>query len=166
MTKEQYLKMTNPLRQSPRATKILHIANRICTGAAYILYPALILYFAIKRDPILAKALIVPLNSFIILSAGRLLINAPRPYEVFDVPPIIPKNTKGKSFPSRHVFCIFLIGMTFLAISPVPWVGIVLMVLGVFLAIVRALSGVHFPKDVIVGAICGVVFGYVGFYLL
>ena len=49
---------------------------------------------------------------FVGLSVVRKIINAPRPYEKFDMPPVLEKDTKGKSFPSRHVFSVFIIAMT------------------------------------------------------
>ena len=107
----------------------------------------------------------MPLGSFVILSALRKGINAPRPYEVYETSPLIPKNTKGKSFPSRHVFSIFIIGMTFYYCCPAPELGIVILILGIFLAILRVVSGVHFIKDVVAGALLGILMAELGFYL-
>ena len=36
---------------------------------------------------------------------------------------------------------------------------------GIILAIVRVLGGVHFPRDVVVGAMIGILFGMIGFRL-
>ncbi len=164
MTKEQYIKMTEPVRSNPKLAHMLHILNRLFTGIEYVCYPLLLGYLAWNRKPELAQAIIVPLDGFIILSVFRYFINARRPYEVFEMPPIIPKKTKGKSFPSRHVFCAVLIGMTFLFVAPYLWMGICLLIVGVLLAVVRVITGVHFPRDVIAGMLCGVVAGL--FFLL
>ena len=63
-----------------------------------------------KKDPDAVRALLVPGISFGAVSLFRWAFRAPRPYEVFETTPVIKKNTKGKSFPSRHVFSIFVIG--------------------------------------------------------
>lgn len=104
----------------------------------------------------------VPGISFVVISVFRYLYCAPRPYEVFDLPPVIPKDTRGKSFPSRHVFSIFIIGMTFF--WKMPLAGVLIGAAGIFMAVVRVLGGVHFPKDVIAGAALGILAGLVGFY--
>jgi membrane-associated phospholipid phosphatase len=114
----------------------------------------------------LLYALLVPGISFVLVSVFRRIVNAPRPYEVFDGVPVIAKDTLGKSFPSRHAFSIFIIGMAFCACCPLAWAGPVILVLGVALAVIRVIAGVHFPRDVIAGALAGILLGYVGFWLI
>ena len=66
----------------------------------------------------------------------------------------------GRSFPSRHVFSAFLIGTLWGMYSP-PVCALVIL-LGVILAVERVLLGIHFIKDVICGAIIGVLSGFIG----
>lgn len=176
MKKETYLYMIQSLKKRPSLAKGIIGANSIITKAIYIAYPCLLGYllvfdpgitFALDHflESMFFKALLVPLGSFVILSALRKGINAPRPYEVYETSPLIPKNTKGKSFPSRHVFSIFIIGMTFYYCCPAPELGIVILILGIFLAILRVVSGVHFIKDVVAGALLGILMAELGFYL-
>ena len=87
---------------------------------------------------------------------GRYLINRKRPYEKFDVPPVIPKDTKGKSFPSRHVFSATVIAMTFLFMSPWMWLGVALLFVALLEGVVRVVSGVHYISDVIAGMVVGI----------
>ena len=94
----------------------------------------------------------------------RKIINAPRPYEKFDMSPVLEKDTKGKSFPSRHVFSVFIIAMTIFYEH--PGAGVMLGIIGLLLGIVRVLVGVHEPKDIIVGALAGIVCGIVGYYVI
>ena len=78
--------------------------------------------------------------------------------------PVIPKSTKGKSFPSRHVFCVAIIGVTALyALPKLPVIGIIILVIAVLMAVLRVCSGVHFPRDVIAGFLCGVLMGAAGY---
>nr|WP_276515602.1 phosphatase PAP2 family protein [Tissierella carlieri] len=109
------------------------------------------------------RVFLTPGISFMLVSSFRNHTDFPRPYEVLDIVPIINKSTKGRSFPSRHVFSAFVIAMTLYYIS-VP-VGVILMFAGIILAIVRVLGGVHFPRDVVVGAMIGILFGMIGFRL-
>lgn len=114
----------------------------------------------------LLYAIAVPAISFALVSLLRRIVNAPRPYEVFDAQPVIAKDTLGKSFPSRHTFSIFVIGMTFCACCPLAWAGPAILALGCVLGAIRVLAGVHFPRDVIAGALAGILCGLVGFWVL
>ena len=62
------------------------------------------------------------------------------------------------------MFSVFVIAFAFYY-TFVP-AGIVLSVLGVLLAVVRVVGGVHFPRDVLCGAAIGMLCGAVGFFLL
>ena len=61
--------------------------------------------------------------------------------------------------PSRHAYSIFAIAAAWLLFCP-P-VGVALLVVGVGLAAVRVLGGIHYPVDVLVGAACGLVAGLI-----
>lgn len=165
MNKDTYLKMTRPFRENAKLSRSLHIINKIITYAIFFHYAALLVFYVYKMDIRLERAIIVPLDCFIIVTAFRYMIGRKRPYEKFDVPPVIPKDTKGKSFPSRHVFSAFMIAMTFLCQSPFTWVGVVVMVFSVGMAVVRVISGVHYISDVVAGAMCGIIAGIVGYII-
>lgn len=166
MTKETYVNITQPFRDNPKMARGIHIANKICTLSMYLAYPLLILYMFWMRDAYVARVIMVPLDSFIILSVFRYFVNRPRPYEKYDLPPVIAKDTKGKSFPSRHVFSAMVIAMTFLLASPWSWLGVLFVVVAVLLAIVRVLSGVHFISDVVAGAGFAIVAAVVGYIVI
>ncbi|MEY8292893.1 phosphatase PAP2 family protein [Carnobacteriaceae bacterium 52-44] len=143
--------------------KLINPLNNFITFSIYCLYPLVLLFLAFTHDGSFCRAFLTPTISFVIVSIFRNFINAPRPYEVSDTVPIIKKETKGKSFPSRHVFSVFVIATTlFYIFKPL---GIILMLAGILLAILRVVGGVHFSRDVIAGAIIGIFSGVLGFYL-
>ena len=97
---------------------------------------------------------------FVIVSLMRMLIDAPRPYQVYSFYSVPPKKKCGKSFPSRHVFSVFVIAS---AISfENLFLGIGLGILGVALGAFRVLLGIHFIKDTVAGAAIGIFSGVVG----
>jgi membrane-associated phospholipid phosphatase len=151
MTKETYEKMTQPFRDHPELAKSLHRTNRILEGIVALGYLLLLARLFWKRDAQFLQVLLVPLGGFIAVSVLRRLVNRPRPYERFEQKPVIPKDTKGKSFPSRHVFSAAVIALTFLGVPQVWGIGVVLLVCAVLLALLRVVSGVHYPGDVIAG---------------
>lgn len=163
MTREGYEALSAPFR-TPGRTRAVDWVNKGLTGFCYAAYPILLLVLALGRDGRFWKALLVPGVAFVVLSVVRDRINAPRPYEVLDIQPLIHKETRGHSMPSRHVFCMFLIAVTFL--WSFPPMGVLLAVFGVILAATRVVAGVHFPRDVVVGALCGIVAGVLGFWVI
>lgn len=163
MTAEQYRQLSAPFR-TPGRKKALNLCNRVLTLSCYVAYPAALIVLALGRDGRLLRAFLTPAVSFVLLSVFRHIVNAPRPYELLDIQPLIQKNTKGYSFPSRHVFSCFVIAMTFLWL--VPWLGIILLCFGVLLGICRVAGGVHFPRDVLVGAAVGIAAGVIGFWVV
>ena len=100
----------------------------------------------------------IPALCFLAVTIFRKVVNKKRPYEKLPIQSLIKKDKKGQSFPSRHVFSIFLIAtLWFCFWKPV---GIFLFIAGVFLAIVRVIGGVHFVTDVCAGALLGVLAGF------
>ena len=173
MQKTTYISMTDALRARPVLTRGVSLANKVITDAVYVAYPCLLAWLAYAAATgaagaagMLLRAALVPGISFVLVTVLRKVINAPRPYEVFDAAPVIPKDTRGNSFPSRHAFSIFVIAMTFCACCPLAWVGPVMLAAGVLLAVIRVVSGVHFPCDVVVGALLGMLAGFVGLWIL
>lgn len=171
MRKSTYIRMTNALRARPAAARAVVLANKAITNAVYVAYPCLLAWLAVRQiafgwpaKPLLC-ALLVPGVSFVLVTALRKAINAPRPYEVFDAAPVIAKDTQGNSLPSRHTFSIFVIAMTFCVWCPLAWAGPAMLAAGVALAVIRVVSGVHFPRDVVAGAVLGIALGAVGFLL-
>lgn len=163
MNSEFYKKITHPFQMHPRSIVILNILNKLLTLAGFIAYPALLLRMAFLLDKRFFAFLFLPAFFFHILSQIRKLINSPRPYETYEIQPLISRDGHGQSFPSRHVFSIFLIGTLWYGIFPL--VGLLLCFLGIILAVIRVIGGVHFPKDVFFGALIGIICGCITLYI-
>ena len=119
----------------------------------------------LAESPIcLIETLIITGVPFVALTVMRLVINAPRPYELLEFYEKKPKNKSGRSFPSRHVFSVFVIGTVMIPTS--AFLGAALLVLGAALGAMRVLLGVHFIRDVVAGALVGVLSGVIGLLAL
>ena len=131
-------------------------------GVLFLLY---IEYLAYKTEPIyalwLALSLAIPFGAVTLL---RIIVNAPRPYELYDFYTELPRGGKGHSFPSRHAFSAFAIGVSALPLCPVP--AIVMLALSVLMCVARVLVGIHFIRDVAAGAAIGVISAILGIILL
>ena len=163
MTAERYARISAPWR-TPRRTALLNGLNKATTGIFYLSYPALAAVLLFQRNPRVLRCILVPGLSFVLVSLYRSVRDDKRPYEVLDIQPLIHKDTRGHSFPSRHVFSAFVIAMTFLWICPPG--GALLLALGVVTALCRVIGGVHWPRDVMAGALLGAGTGLVGYWLI
>ena len=142
---------------------LLRSFNRFMTVVMPIVYLTLLttIYF---REGFGKQALMyvfIPASGFVILSFLRKKINAPRPYEEWTIKPLLDRDSPGQSMPSRHVFSATIISMACLHAS--LSVGVILLVLSALLGLVRVSGGVHYPKDVVVGYICGLAWGVLFF---
>ena len=141
---------------------ILKFLYKVLPVLEAAVYCGLIIYSFVKEDYLmLTKCIVVPATAFVVVSIFRKLIDSRRPYTKYDITPLINKDKIGESFPSRHTLSAFLITMTgFYVYFPV---GIVLAVMSLIIAITRVVSGVHFTKDVIAGAVIGILSGIIYF---
>ncbi|MBQ8604305.1 MAG: phosphatase PAP2 family protein [Oscillospiraceae bacterium] len=163
MTAKQYEKISAPFRSESR-TKALKFTNKLLTAIGFAAYPLLLIHLFMSAQDKLAAAVIVPASGFILLTVVRRKINRPRPYVTLDIQPIIHKEKKGNSMPSRHVFSMTMIAAAWFIVSPA--VCSVLMIFSVVLAAIRVVGGIHYPSDVVAGAICAVVWAAAGFAVL
>ena len=153
-----YQQLTGRVRESGAACFLLRTAGKTATGIMYLAYPILLILLGIRGDyRILLWTIFVPGAAFAVLTAVRAKINRPRPYETWDIDPLIHKDTKGNSMPSRHVFSSAVISMAWLRI--LPPVGAVLLVISAAAALIRVIGGVHYPSDVMIGFLAGAAAG-------
>ncbi len=148
----------------PAALWALRAANRLLPALVCLAYLGLLGCLALGRDARLWRAMAVPAAAFALGSALRAALNRPRPYEVYGLEPLINKQTKGRSFPSRHLLSAAVIAAACRWASP-P-LGLAMALATALLAPARVLAGVHFVRDVAAGAALGAAFGWVGFWAL
>ena len=160
---EWYDHIAGNIENNPFLLTLLRTFNRFMTVVMPIVYLTLLVITYLQEG--LGKQvwiyLFAPASGFMILSLLRKKINAPRPYETWEIVPLLDRDRPGQSMPSRHVFSATIISMACLYAS--LSVGVILLVFSALLGLVRVLGGVHFPKDVVVGYICALVWGVIFF---
>ena len=162
---EWYGKRKSSLLRHPQLLQLMRVFNRMMTVLMPLAYLTLLgtsfVSKGIGKD--LAAYILVPAFGFILLTLLRKLIGQPRPYETWGIVPLLDKDSSGHSMPSRHVFSATIISMACLHTN-LP-AGLILLVLSAFLGLVRVLGGVHYPKDILVGYACGLLWGILFFIL-
>ena len=119
MKKETYEMVFRKVQALPGGVRIVQAVGRVLAYAAagvYLMAVGRKVYCQEKEAAVLLT--VVPAVSFLLVSAFRKHYNAKRPYELYGFVPLIKKETKGKSFPSRHVFSIFVIGSSVIWFYP------------------------------------------------
>ena len=160
---EWYDHIAGNIENKPFLLSLLRTFNRFMTVVMPMIYLTLLAVTYLQQG--LGKQvgiyLFIPASGFVILSFLRKKINALRPYEVWEIVPLLDRDSPGQSMPSRHVFSATIISMACFHAS--LSLGVILLVLSAFLGLVRVLGGVHYPKDVVVGYICALVWGVIFF---
>ena len=166
MKGESYKSMSAYFSETRARNNTIKALHDVLPLIMYIFYPIQMISLAINEgfgSEIFLRFTLIPLGTLIVITIVRAIINAKRPYEVYDYTPPVHKETKGKSFPSRHTVCAFIIAMAFLYVH--TSIGVIMLVLAALIGLTRVLAGVHFIRDVVSGAAIGILIGVLGFFV-
>ena len=155
----------------PRLQAAIKLADKLLTTAFFAVYAVALLWTANavtqKNMPYDAFMRLIgaPLFCLLIVSVLRLAIRRPRPYSEDGAnitPLVIKKASADKSFPSRHLASAFVIAI--ICLSYFIWAGIPLLVLTLPMAYIRFAMGLHYPTDLLAGAVLGTLCGLPAFF--
>lgn len=102
------------------------------------------------------------LSRFIITDIIRFFYSRPRPFEILDVYKLL-EHDGGISFPSGHAAFFFAVAAA-VFIFYRKW-GILFYFLALAMGLSRVVAGIHWPSDVLAGAVIGILSAYFIFYL-
>lgn len=96
----------------------------------------------------------------VVVTGLQRVVARPRPFDADPrVRPLISQNS-GPSFPSRHVASAFAMAVS--GMRGARRIGGLMLAGGVLLAVSRVYVGVHYPSDVLAGALVGAICGWLG----
>ena len=157
-------KILKKVYESKRATlsfKIISSISVIFSVLSYCVLLFLSFYHSIYEGVSVLLSAALP---FFAVGFIRMMIDAPRPYELYDFYLDKPKEREGRSFPSRHAYSVFVIAT--IAFNYSIALGIGLTLFGIALSVSRVLLGIHFIRDVVCGGLVGVISGLIGTFFL
>jgi len=127
-------------------------------GISYVIVLVSVpLWLANRRDSAIDIVMLVILVT-ILAESVKLLVDRPRPFEeLADVNTIL--TASGPSFPSAHASRAFAIA-TLLWLRAPRGIGISAVIVAMLIAVSRVYLGVHWPTDVLGGAVLGIVTAY------
>lgn len=147
------------LKKHNKLTKVLAVLLKIATYWFYINFIWQLILLTKENIVYALYLLIYSAIGFILLTIIRDKLNKPRPYEVMNITPVINKNTKGHSFPSRHVFSCILIMFNWLLVYYWLTNNIYLILFNIsilfslIIIITRIIFTIHYPIDTIIATL-------------
>lgn len=158
-----YERISAPFRGSAAIT-VINLLDRGLVAIIAIAYLAALALLAFNGDARAIRLALVPAFAFAFVTLLRKLINEERPYESFPIDPIIHKDTRGLSMPSRHIASAVVIACA-LAWLNAAW-GVASFCACAAVAFTRIVGGVHYPRDVFTAVAISLAFGAIGFLLI
>lgn len=164
MNKASIKELVKKVNSSLKIKTIFTVFCGLVSVFAVLVFIYMLLHF-IKVSWLSALKYIITLGfPFLLVGIIRRLIKAPRPYELYDFFEKPPRVGVKDSFPSRHAFSVFALGTLCLFISPI--LGILMLVFGALLCFCRVAEGIHFIRDVLAGALIGVISALIAAWIL
>lgn len=142
--------------RNPILTKVLVFITTLGNGGfVFILFGALLLVFKKTRKDGILYSLALILNLLLTNLVLKNLFMRPRPYTVIEGLTILINPPHGYSFPSGHTSAAFCLAMILFFINKKA--SVVAFLFAVMMGFSRMYTGVHYPTDVLGGAITGVI---------
>ncbi len=133
--------------------KITHLGGALFTITFTLM---LVLFGHGKFRQIGWEAAIALISSGIVVQLIKYIVNRNRPYKVLEKVNLIKAPFCQKSFPSGHTTAIFSLSMVMG--SNFPGLYPVIQTIAGLVGVSRAYVGVHYPSDILIGALIGMYF--------
>ncbi len=128
--------------------------------AVFLLILFLAPFYKDKLKLFLTAVISVVLSRLVITEIIRFLYCRPRPFMAYAVKQLVSEN--HCSFPSGHAAFFFALAMAVYFFNK-KW-GLVFFSAAILMTIARVISGVHYPTDILGGAVIGILSAYAVFY--
>lgn len=123
----------------------------------YALMAVLPVVYGAAALPVVARMLLAGVCGLSIYKWLKTIISRPRPYQTYPVVTAAAMPLDQFSFPSGHA--LHAVSFTSIATAQFPELGAMLVPFTVLVAASRPILGLHYPSDVLAGAVIGLLLG-------
>lgn len=137
-------------------TPFWKLVTLLGNGGWFWLVSAMLLLIPKKTRGIGIAALLALIIGALITNVTlKNLVARTRPYEVVDGLKLLIARPRDYSFPSGHACASFAAAMVYYRMAPKRW-GVPAVILAALISFSRLYVGVHYPSDVLAGALIGI----------
>lgn len=134
-------------------------------GKIFIVAALVLLLFRSTRRAGVSALMAMLLGTVVTNITIKPLIGRVRPWVVIENFPALVAEADPNSFPSGHTCAAFAFAMALCAALPQKWGKAVALTAAGMMGFSRLYVGVHFPSDVLVGAVIGTLCGFAGAWI-
>lgn len=136
------------------------------TGMLFIVLGILMLFFKQTRKAGLSALCAMLIGLIVVNFTIKPLVSRPRPWLVIEnFVNLVPEHDPN-SFPSGHTNAAFAFALAVCMSAPRRWMKVTAVCMAVVMGLSRLYVGVHFPSDVMMGAVIGSLCGLAGAWVI
>lgn len=136
------------------------------TGMLFIALGVLLLFFKPTRKAGLSALCAMLIGLIVVNFTIKPLVSRPRPWLVIEnFANLVPEHDPN-SFPSGHTNAAFAFALAVCMSAPKRWMKITAVCMATVMGLSRLYVGVHFPSDVLAGAVIGSLCGLLGAWVV
>jgi membrane-associated phospholipid phosphatase len=141
-------------RRSPLLDRLMWLFTQLGTGGAAVSVAALT--YALSGRARGLELALGTLTLWLTVELVKALADRSRPFAALEAVQVVGWRTRGQSFPSGHTSQAFFLTLTLIQILRLgPLLAIGLVIVAALVGLSRVYLGVHYPRDVIGGALLG-----------
>lgn len=136
------------------------------TGMLFIVLGILMLFFKRTRKAGLSALCAMLIGLIVVNFTIKPLVSRPRPWLVIENFVNLVEEHDPNSFPSGHTNAAFAFALAVCMSAPRRWMKVTAVCMAVVMGLSRLYVGVHFPSDVLMGAVIGSLCGLAGAWVI
>lgn len=136
------------------------------TGVLFIVLGILMLFFKRTRKAGFSALCAMLIGLIVVNFTIKPLVSRPRPWLVIENFINLTPEHDPNSFPSGHTNAAFAFALAVCMSAPRRWMKVAAVCMAVVMGLSRLYVGVHFPSDVLMGAVIGSLCGLAGAWVI
>ena len=152
-----FIRVFNLSQNLPWLEELMVSITNLSAPVFFLIYLAGFIFLILKRSRKIIPYLLAPALALLAVQVIRYYYLRPRPFVALEIESLIEHAANG-SLPSRHAVSAFAIALSILAINKKA--GRLVLLLAFVTGLSRVMVGVHYPLDIITGALLAAVISF------